>query len=133
MQPRASVDFTPTQFSPRAAREHTRTLLGPWLTDEEIEDVALLVTELVTNAVRHAGSRIRLSIELDEHCLRVEVFDESLEEPIVRVPSPDELGGRGLLLVDAIATNWGCQFGDDGKIVWFELARDTSQVTALER
>jgi len=129
MQPRASFDFTPSRSSPRVARDTTRTLLGPWLADEEIEDVALLVTELVTNAVRHAGSRIRLSIELDERCLRVEVFDESLDEPIVRVPRPDELGGRGLHLVDAIATHWGCRVVDDGKVVWFELARDGSDTT----
>lgn len=126
MQPQASLELTASRSSPEVARHHARTVLRPWLTDDEIEDVALLVTELVTNSVRYAGSQIRLTIELDERCLRVEVFDESRDEPVVQDPSFDADGGRGLYLVDAIATDWGYRAEPNGKVVWFELVRSTA-------
>lgn len=90
----------------------------------DVEDMAvLLVSELVTNVVRHTGgSRCELSVRLAEGKLHVEVVDSSAEIPRPGSPGPDDQGGRGLVLVDAVAERWGAHPGPDpGKTIWFEL------------
>jgi anti-sigma regulatory factor (Ser/Thr protein kinase) len=87
-------------------------------------DVAqLLVSELVTNAVRHAGGDgvlVRATLQAD--LLRVEVHDSSPSVPGPVSPAPESAeGGRGLLLVDALADRWGVEQVTAGKRTWFEL------------
>ncbi|HEY2791891.1 MAG TPA: SpoIIE family protein phosphatase [Micromonosporaceae bacterium] len=87
------------------------------------DDAMLLVTELVTNAVLHAGSDISLTVEAEETRLTVVVRDGNrgdLPEP-GRIGSPMATSGRGLMLVDRIAHRWGTTHEADGKLVWFEL------------
>ena len=90
-----------------------------------IEDVKLLVSELVTNAVRHPRreGHIDLSVELGRARVRVEVADpgEGFTQPRVGEPPPDALGGRGLLIVDRVASRWGVTPGQPTR-VWFELS-----------
>jgi anti-sigma regulatory factor (Ser/Thr protein kinase) len=80
----------------------------------------LLVSELITNAVLHARSTARLDIHLENRRIRVAVHDESTTIPQVRDAQTDD-GGRGLLLVDALAACWGAAPTATGKYVWFEL------------
>jgi transcriptional regulator with XRE-family HTH domain/anti-sigma regulatory factor (Ser/Thr protein kinase) len=84
------------------------------------DDAALLVSELVTNAVRHSSSRwIDLAISLDAGCLRIAVADQGTQA--IRLRAPDESGGWGLTLVAELAHRWGVERRSDGKTVWVEL------------
>jgi anti-sigma regulatory factor (Ser/Thr protein kinase) len=90
------------------------------------DDVLLLVTELVTNAVRHAGVGPEEVIQVELRCwpqrVRVDVVDPGTELPRVRPRlSPDTAGGWGLVLVDRIAARWGVGRGPAFTRVWFEL------------
>jgi anti-sigma regulatory factor (Ser/Thr protein kinase) len=83
----------------------------------------LLVSELVTNAFRHARSPSRLQLIIGERSVHVDVIDCSPWRPTLQHPSPQlqAQGGWGLLLVDALADRWGYELLESGKRVWFEL------------
>lgn len=82
----------------------------------------LVVSELVTNAVLHAGpGGVDLSVTLTDTAVRIEVVDASPSLPVARPPTDDRTNGRGLLLVDAVAGSWGAELGRDGKRVWAVL------------
>ncbi len=86
-------------------------------------DVAAVITsELVANAVDVAAGEITVTIRCPDGCLRVEVHDHGYGMPEIQHPAPaDAGGGRGLMIVDQLADNWGVQQFLPGKIVWFEL------------
>jgi anti-sigma regulatory factor (Ser/Thr protein kinase) len=114
---------------PEAAAEARHALDGvpTGLPDGRVRDVRLLVSELVTNAVRHANltasDRIRLVVDLLTHVLRVEVHDPGagfvLREP---EPDPERPSGWGLYLVAELADRWGVD-SHPSTLVWFELDR----------
>ncbi|HEY1487218.1 MAG TPA: SpoIIE family protein phosphatase [Micromonosporaceae bacterium] len=113
----------PDRRAPALARTAVYEALHEIGLIELLDDALLLVTELVTNAVLHAGSEIRLNIEADEARITVVVGDgrrADLPEP-ARVGSPLATSGRGLMLVDRIAHRWGTTHEPEGKLVWFEL------------
>ena len=88
------------------------------------EDAALLVTELATNALRHGGPGVDLWVRPVDAGLRVEIVDGRSDAlPRVRRPDADAEGGRGLLIVQALARAWGTDRLTAGKCVWFELGR----------
>jgi serine/threonine-protein kinase RsbW len=96
--------------------------------DSPIREVArLLVSEACTNAVRHTASGtaeggFRVNYELGEDRLRVEVYDAgALTTPQRRAHDLAAPGGRGLELLDALASRWGTLGGPEGRVVWFEL------------
>ena len=115
--------------APEAASEarHALDRLAGEISANRLRDVQLLVSELVTNAVRHAnldeGDVIVLVIELADHALRVEVHDPG-GGFVPRAPSPDPVrpSGWGLFLVAELADRWGVD-SDDTTLVWFELDR----------
>ena len=97
--------------------------LRDWRLGGEVVDCAILLTsELVTNAVRHAGTRVIVRLDTRDHRLRVEVVDAVERRPQPRHADLLAEGGRGLELVDALAADWGVDGGPGGKSVWFELA-----------
>lgn len=107
-----------------AARKALDGLSG--LIDRPVwEDLRLLVTELVTNGVRHGSERgpVAIVVELDDERVRVEVTDggRGFSPPSAPMPRGDGTGGWGLQLVDRVATNWGVEIRDETR-VWFELA-----------
>ncbi len=120
----------PSELStPARARAWARGALPcSRLSGAEHDDVALLISELVTNAVRHSGSRARgtLTVRLaaSEDCIRIEVSDcgAGFAPTAIPRPSPDAPGGRGLFLVDAIASRWGVSLSDR-HCVWLERDR----------
>jgi anti-sigma regulatory factor (Ser/Thr protein kinase) len=86
--------------------------------------IGVMVSELVTNAVRHARTDFRVRMDLDEGVVRVEVTDEGPGVPEVQhLPPPSTFHGRGLFLVRSLADDWGISWQDDGrsKGVWFRL------------
>ena len=109
--------------SPRAARRFLSGVLRSWRMPERAGgDAELLLSELATNAVLHARSGFTVIVRYDGGCLRVEVGDGSRAEPRRSVDSPpDALGGRGLVLLDTIASRWGMLPTARGKRVWFEV------------
>ena len=107
-----------------AARRFAGQAAADYGADPEcIDTTKLLVTEVATNAVLHAGSPIRLTVTNDAHdSLRVEVRDDDpTPPPLPEVPDPDATSGRGLWLVSALARRWGVNRNTKGKTVWFEV------------
>ncbi|MGW1889747.1 ATP-binding protein [Streptomyces sp. NPDC002004] len=109
----------------RAARALVRSQLGHWGLGALSDVTALLVSELVTNSLRHAtgpiGVRLVRPTEAPD-ALRVEVSDPLPEWPHERSAGSDDEGGRGLQLVAGASRRWGTRNRDTGKTVWFELA-----------
>jgi anti-sigma regulatory factor (Ser/Thr protein kinase) len=110
------------------ARRATARAAELWRLDRELTETALLlVSELVTNAIRHGAPPVRLTLHLDrasgQRSLRVEVTDSSPSPPTVSAAGPDQTGGRGLLIVQQLAARWGSYVSKSrlGKTVWFEL------------
>jgi anti-sigma regulatory factor (Ser/Thr protein kinase) len=105
------------------ARHFAERLLVEWGCDPLIESARLLVSELVVNAVLHAGTGADLVLSLDGDHLRVEVHDGNPAPIERRELSPYATTGRGLMILDALAHDWGVDEIDDGsgKVVWFEL------------
>lgn len=97
-----------------------RQFLAPLTHGDEADAVVLAVSELVTNAVEHAGTRIELRAGTDGDCLRIEVADGSGDLPREGRPQPGDVGGRGLLLVKQLADRWDVTTTSTGKTVWFE-------------
>ncbi|MFI7337703.1 ATP-binding protein [Streptomyces sp. NPDC050085] len=110
-----------------AAREFTRAALGDWGVDGECaDDILLCVSELATNALVHGvppgrGFLLRLLPYGDEGRARVEVHDSGGGVPAVPCADGDCEGGRGLMLVQAVADKWGVGERDPGKVVWCEV------------
>ena len=88
-----------------------------------IEAVAVAVSELATNCVRHAGTDFSVDIEETAGRVRVEVADHGSGTPTMRSPEPSEPSGRGLLLVRELSDEWGVEPSRDspGKCVWFTV------------
>lgn len=108
--------------APREARQFVRGALAE-IDPELVDAVELLVSELVTNAVVHASSAPRLEVALLPDKVRVEVHDDDATLPVRRIPDEERPGGRGLLLLDGVASAWGVEPLGHGKVVWFEVAR----------
>jgi anti-sigma regulatory factor (Ser/Thr protein kinase) len=110
------------------ARHFVEDKLGVWgIGGATLEDCRLLVSELVTNAVVHAHSPAVISMEHSAHLLTVSVCDESMAEPSLRQCAPTDIAGRGLMLVDRLASRWGVETENGGKRVWFELRPATTR------
>lgn len=109
----------------RTARAAVRGQLHGWNLDCLADLTALLVSELVTNSLRHATGPI--GVRLVRHAglegtLLVEVSDPLPDPPRERAAHPEDEGGRGLQLVAGSSHRWGTRPGVSGKTVWFELA-----------
>lgn len=105
-------------------RQVARTALAGWHASYPQEDVLLVVTELVHNVTRHTADGGELVLTLRADCVLVEVNDSSAELPKLRQRAT-RIGGRGLLLVAAVAKRWGARSrawaGNAGKVVWAEV------------
>ncbi|WP_406219631.1 ATP-binding protein [Streptomyces canus] len=109
----------------RAARTAVRDRLATWNLDGLADVAALLVSELVTNALRHATGPIGVRLvrpEAVDGVLLVEVSDPLPDPPRERVAALEDESGRGLQLVAHAARRWGTRPGVTGKTVWFELS-----------
>ncbi|MFD5694583.1 ATP-binding protein [Streptomyces rubiginosohelvolus] len=110
-------------------RKFARKALVDWECEQRADDVLLCVTELATNALRHGvpagrGFKVHIYLERVESIIRVEMHDSG--GGVVRAadgpPEADDEGGRGLLLVAALADEWGVAERNPGKVVWCEFS-----------
>ena len=119
----ALVQLSSDVASLREGRRFVARTLREWQVDEaRIEPVLLVANELVANAITHAQSAPVLSLAATGSDLVVRVADESERLPVARAATPDESGGRGLMLVEALADRWGIDTSDSGKVVWVTFA-----------
>ncbi|WP_344260919.1 ATP-binding protein [Streptomyces sodiiphilus] len=109
------------------ARGKVRALLVEWNLQHLADDACLVVSELMTNAIRHTGRTEDGHLELtagqgDHDRFFVEVADGCTGTlPQQRSPGPDDSGGRGLLLVQRLSDDWGVRTCGTGKVVWAQL------------
>jgi anti-sigma regulatory factor (Ser/Thr protein kinase) len=103
------------------ARHHAERVLREWELDSVADAARLLISELVINAVLHAGTESELVLRCRPGHLRVEVSDGSSAVPVRRPYSPSSPTGRGMLILEDLADSWGIDLGDGSKTVWFEL------------
>ena len=112
---------------PRAASRARTELsrLSEELEPPVLESARLLVTELVTNAVRHAGvGTIEIEVQVHAERMRVDVSNRGVPfEAHARLPRPDQESGWGLFLVDRLSDEWGVADEPGRQRVWFELRR----------
>jgi anti-sigma regulatory factor (Ser/Thr protein kinase) len=119
-----AVELMGRPASVRKARGFTADVLADDGVEASVIEVAvLLVSELVTNAVVHARGPICLTVHTDAHWVRIEVQDPGRRRPVLRAATLDAVDGRGLLVVDGLATDWGTEQRATHKVVWFEIAR----------
>src|SRR5215469_9959682 len=131
----ATAAYQPEPTAAAAARRFVRDTLQAWQTggatitgDGLIDDAVLLTSELVTNAVVHAGTPVEVTCKLTGSGVEVMVSDE---HPARLVPEPPEnehipaerTSGRGLLLPAALASAWGVTYGQSAKAVWFRIGQ----------
>jgi PAS domain S-box-containing protein len=124
---RAAATFEPVGRSVAVARAFVRDTLHGWGFADVVDDAVVLTSELVTNAVIHAGTAADVQCLRYETAVRVEVADHYPERDIPmqnrtrQFRDTDNEGGRGLLLCAALASRWGVEYTAAGKHVWFQL------------
>ena len=118
--------------SVRLARNAAHVVLGAWRLAHMQETAVLIVSELVTNAVRHARETDVVDVDLHatRTCLRIEIQDCDRQWPQPRIPGGFEESGFGFVLVDALAVKWGVRETTTGKAVWAELDVRRDDVSA---
>ncbi|MEV8569186.1 SpoIIE family protein phosphatase [Streptomyces sp. NPDC051322] len=124
---RAAASFEPVGRSVATARAFVRDTLQGWGYSDVVDDAVVLTSELVTNAVVHAGTTADVLCLRSDEAVRVEVADHYPEREVPLQSagqpfgSPDSEGGRGLLLCAALASRWGVEYTPTEKQVWFQL------------
>jgi len=120
-----SLNLPRDKSAPTVARDVVTRHFDALLQSERLGDLHLLLSELVGNAVLHGRGEIVLRLQFDGSTVRGEVIDQGGGfEHELRVSGPDEVGGRGLMLVERLASRWGVHEGTTH--VWFEMSAKAS-------
>jgi len=120
----AVVDLGPHPADVPAARRFLDEHCRRWGCGDLVDDAEIVVTELVTNAFMHAGTRCELRAGLTDRALRLQVTDYGPGMPDPRPADEGAEHGRGLLLISVLCVAWGVEaLPDGGKVVWAELLR----------
>lgn len=117
-----ATELAPNLGAAAQARTVVRDLLLQGRHPELTDTACLLTSELVSNAVLHAGAPVELVVDLDRLRLAVEVIDCSDAQPRPTEAQMFDTGGRGLALVEQLADSWGVTQVAPGKSVWFALS-----------
>lgn len=118
MTDRLSLALPLSRATPKAARDAVAAHYGG---ERRCGELLLCLSEVVTNAVRHAASGVRLTVWREDDRVRVEVADSSPVLPVRRSPAPDASSGRGLRILDHLTEAWGTRPVAGGKVVWFDF------------
>jgi anti-sigma regulatory factor (Ser/Thr protein kinase) len=121
--PTVSRTFGRGTSTPSEVRRLVRSTLTGWELDALLDDATLVASELTNNALLHADSDITLTLSLTDSLIRVCVGDSSTAIPCPGAPTARSGSGRGLHIVQTLATSWGWDTVPGGKVVWAELRR----------
>ena len=102
------------------ARHFVRSVL-PELPDETVRTAELLTSELATNAIVHGHTAFDIEVTTSGPTVRVAVTDQCEQLPVLLSPDPSDVHGRGLLILERLASRWGTAGDGPGKTVWFDL------------
>lgn len=121
----SSLTVSRSPQSVRAARDFVgQQCIASGIGGDTLQTAILLTSEVVTNALLHGGSDAHITVTISRTRLHVEVRDASTSAPEILDQGTDATHGRGLAIIDALATAWGTRAGARGKVVWFDLERD---------
>ncbi len=121
---RDEVVLPPLPASVKRARQFVSGALAELGIASATDDAVLVVSELVTNAVVHAGTDITVRVVGGADTARIEIADSSPEMPGFRIPNAGARSGRGLLLVEHFTQRWGVERTSSGKVVWFDVRQE---------
>jgi anti-sigma regulatory factor (Ser/Thr protein kinase) len=128
-----SRTFPNSASSVRLARRFVSDQLSA-IEGDLADAVSLMVSELATNSVRHAGTEFTVAVDTAGHVVRVEITDAGPGTPAPRSPSPTEPSGRGLRIVDDLSDEWGVREDGAGtKTVWFTVSTDERATSSTSR
>lgn len=129
---RTSQVFVPVVSAVPAARRFLIDVLRSWGEDAIAVDAAVVVSELTTNAVLHATSAFRVHLSRMHDVVRISVDDVGPARPEPRQAAPDDFGGRGMQLIQALTRTWGCDVLESGKTVWADIPSGQSQAGSAQ-
>jgi anti-sigma regulatory factor (Ser/Thr protein kinase) len=121
------MELPPVPMAVRTARKHAQACALEFGLSALADTIELVVSEIVTNAVRATSSLpdssltapvVRLFLASDLHCMLIQVWDASSQMPTRQNARPNDESGRGLMLVDCLSIEWGAYPEDNGKVVW---------------
>jgi DNA-binding NarL/FixJ family response regulator len=131
---KAMHDLPADVRSAGAARRMVRRALEGWCDDDLIDDIALCVSELVTNAVVHASSAPRVLVHVRPTVIHIEISDDSEALPVLRGAGPQDTSGRGMAILGTLSERWGSyRRSGGGKTVWFDVTRATGELVGSAR
>ena len=114
--------FVPVAQAVRATRRFVFGVLDAWGLQELQWEAALIVSELANNAVRHGASPFRVMVSRAGAGVRIGIHDIAPGQPLQRSAAAEDLDGRGMAIIGALSTGWGCERLSDGKFTWADLA-----------
>ncbi|GAA1941402.1 ATP-binding protein [Amycolatopsis minnesotensis] len=119
-----SVTLEPGPAGAATSRRAVRTRLAELgVAGEQADDILLVTSELVTNAIEHGSGAVRLELGHDDRGLELRVYDNNSRPPVLRVGDSLAARSRGLRLVETLSTAWGSEPLPGGKCVWARFAR----------
>ncbi|MEU4238077.1 STAS domain-containing protein [Actinoplanes sp. NPDC026619] len=131
---RVSVDLEPQVGAARRSRELISSACDEWDRSDLAGSACIVVTEMVNNVVQHAHTSMILLVAAHGDGVSVAVRDHSGTVPsFTGAPAPTSYGGRGMLLIDSVASRWGSLSLTDGKVVWALIADDGTGMTGPGR
>jgi two-component sensor histidine kinase len=113
-----SLELPVDSGTPKVARTAVAEHFGG---ESRCGDLLLCVSEVVTNAIRHARTPAKMTVTRLRDLVRVEVLDASAAMPALQPVDMQAASGRGLQIVDRLSRRWGSEHTEHGKVVWFEL------------
>jgi anti-sigma regulatory factor (Ser/Thr protein kinase) len=125
--PAAAINLPNNDRAPAVARRFLREQLCETHQAKVADEAELLVSELISNCVRHAAPPVVLRVRCEgDWGLQVEVRDGRTDTPVVRESGDGDESGRGMALVDLLSSAWGVAPHGDGKTTWFRLTQDAA-------
>jgi anti-sigma regulatory factor (Ser/Thr protein kinase) len=121
--------FEASEGSVGAARRFVTGVTGDAATEAQ-DSIAVMVSELATNALLHASGGFEVVVDRSEDSVAISVIDRGDGTPVLQSPTFSEPHGRGLRIVAALSDEWGISATSDGKAVWFRLSLQDSATTA---
>jgi anti-sigma regulatory factor (Ser/Thr protein kinase) len=117
-RPRCALSLEADPKAVPTSRQVLRAVLQGWEVPQLTDDATLIVSELVDNAVKHSSAITLVARPAPDGQVTLEVWDDNASPPVVRDVDFDSLDGRGLIVVEALASSWGWRPADGGKVVW---------------